>query len=411
MDFAFGPDEEQFRAEVREFFRCEVSSDEIDAMFWTEEAEPRWRLLKLMGRKGWLSLNWPVEYGGQGKPGTYRLILLEEMAYRGAPVGGFNTGGRIVAPTLMLYGSDEQKQQYLPEIAVGNIDFALGYTEPAAGSDLAALEMSAVDEGDYFRISGQKMFSSACHHSTHHWLAVRTDPVAPKHRGISLFMVDLSSPGITVKPLWAIEGTRTNVVYYDDVRVPRANLVGEKNRGFYYIATALSFERMFVVGEEIRILEELIRYAKRTPRGGRLLFEHEWVRGGLAEMVVAVRVGRLMSYKLAWMQSVGTIPTYEASQLKLYISEMRRKLADFAMRLLGHLGELQHGEPRSPSDQGIARFYDGALFWTIVGGTSEVQRNIIAQRGLGLPRKKARYLFGLERRAFVARFGGGSGIL
>ena len=239
MNFRFSPDEERFRQEVRAFLDKEVTEGVLQEIDSGQGFGPHsWELLRKLGAKGWLTPSWPKEYGGLGLSHIYRFIIQEELDYYGGLFIGRSTGASIAGPTILLYGSEEQKKEYLPRIARGEIEFALGYTEPQAGSDLAALEIRAVEDGEDYVMNGQKCFNTRSHFAQYHWLAARTDPNAPRHRGISLFIVDLSSPGITIRPMWTVGGTRTNEVFYDSVRVPKGNLVGEKNRGFYHIATA-----------------------------------------------------------------------------------------------------------------------------------------------------------------------------
>ena len=233
MDFRFSKEEEEFRKELGEFLDKELT-EEIARQNWEDKGlGPEGReFARKLGAKGWLGLGWPKEYGGQGGSPMYEFILVTELARRGAHIP--NDIARLMGgPTILRHGSEELKKEFLPRIARGEIEFALGYTEPQAGSDLAALEMRAVEDGDDYIMNGQKMFNTECHYADYHWLAARTDPDAPRHRGISLFVVDMNSPGITIRPLWTMSGERTNEVFYDNVRVPKRRMVGEKNRGFF----------------------------------------------------------------------------------------------------------------------------------------------------------------------------------
>jgi len=230
MDFGFSKEEEAFRQVVRDFLKKEVTPEIIkegeSGIGWGPHT---WGLVRKLGARGWLTPTWPKEYGGLGLPSIYRFIIHEELDYAEAlPHEALTVGAGVAGPTIMLYGSEEQKRDYLPRIARGEIEFALGYTEPQAGSDLASLQIKAEERGDHYVFNGQKVFNTRCHFSQYHWIAARTDPNVVKHRGISLFIVDLSSPGITLRPLWGIDGTRTNEVFYDNVIVPKKNLVGEK---------------------------------------------------------------------------------------------------------------------------------------------------------------------------------------
>jgi alkylation response protein AidB-like acyl-CoA dehydrogenase len=387
MDFRFTKEEERFRAEARRFFTAEVGGapplDPEDEAF-----VPKMRaILRKLGDRGWLTMTWPREYGGQDASPMYRFIILEEMALSGlTSSGGFNTGGRIVGPTLIQYGTEEQKKFFLPKIAKYEIDFALGYTEPEAGSDLASLKMQAIEDGDEFVITGQKMYNTTCHWAEYHWLAVRTDPKAPKHKGISLFMVDMKSPGIKLTPMYAVSGARTNAVFYDGVRVPKSRLVGEKNKGFYYASTALAYERIFNVGMHARMLENIIAYAKATKRHGKPLWEQLPLQREVARHAAKLRALRLLCYKVGWQMSNKIMPSYEASSLKVMISEFEKELVHTGMEMLGHYGELEAGSKYVLGEGAFAQAYHSAPLATITGGASEIQRNVIATRGLGLPR-------------------------
>jgi alkylation response protein AidB-like acyl-CoA dehydrogenase len=288
----------------------------------------------------------------------------------------------------MAYGTPEQKARFLPRIAAGEIDFALGYTEPEAGTDLASLSTRAVADGDDFIINGTKLYTSGAHRAEYVWLATRTDPEAPKHRGVSLFMVDLKSPGITVRPLWTMDGGRTNQTFYDNVRVPRENLVGEVNRGWYYVAHALDFERITVFTvATIRVgFDELVAFIKQASYDGYALKDDPEVRDQIARFSVELEVAQMLSYRVAWMVSKGEHPNYEASMLKVFCTEFQQRLYHYGTRILGLYGQLTPGSPHAPAGGRFERGHRSAVMPTFGAGSSEIQRNIIATRGLGLPR-------------------------
>lgn len=384
MDFGFSSDEEAFRHEVREFLRKEVTQrvkEEADSgIGWGPHI---WELVRKLGSKGFLTPTWPKEFGGLGLPPIYRFIVHEELDYAEAlPHEALTVGAGVAGPTIMLYGSPEQKKAYLPRIARGEIEFALGYTEPQAGSDLASLQLRAEERGDHFIFNGQKVFNTRCHFAQYHWIAARTDASVPKHRGISLFIVDLSSPGITLRPLWGIDGTRTNEVFYDNVRVPKENLVGEKNRGFYYTVTALEFERVLSVGRLTKTFEDLLRYVNNVPS----LKRDRLVRQQVAQTATDIEVAKLFVYRLAWLQNKRTVANYEAAASKLFSSELSQRMAAVGMEIMGLLGLLQRDSGRAPIEGKFEYLVRETLLNTIAGGTSEVMRNIIATRGLDLPR-------------------------
>ena len=384
MDFGFSKEEEAFRQVVRDFLKKEVTPEIIkegeSGIGWGPHT---WGLVRKLGARGWLTPTWPKDYGGLGLPSIYRFIIHEELDYAEAlPHEALTVGAGVAGPTIMLYGSEEQKRDYLPRIARGEIEFALGYTEPQAGSDLASLQIRAEEREDHYVFNGQKVFNTRCHFSQYHWIAVRTDPNVVKHRGISLFIVDLSSPGITLRPLWGIDGTRTNEVFYDNVIVPKKNLVGEKNRGFYYTVTALEFERVLSVGRVKKIFEELVDYVNKTPS----LRENDLVRQKIAQIATEIEVAKLFVYRLAWLQAKRTVANYEAAASKLFSSELSQRMAATGMEIMGLLGLLQGDSKRAPMHGKMEYLVRETLLNTIAGGTSEVMRNIIATRGLDLPR-------------------------
>lgn len=384
MDFGFSKEEDAFRQEVREFLRKEVTPQirqEADSgIGWGPHI---WELVRKLGAKGLLAPTWPKEYGGLGLPPMYRFIVHEELdSAEALPHEALTVGAGVAGPTIMLYGSEEQKKDYLPRIARGEIEFALGYTEPQAGSDLASLQLRAEDRGDHFVFNGQKVFNTRCHFAQYHWIAVRTDSNVPKHRGISLFIVDLTSAGITLRPLWGIDGTRTNEVFYDNVVVPKTNLVGEKNRGFYYTVTALEFERVLSVGRLTKTFEELVSYVNNTPS----LKRDYLVRQKIGQIATEIEVAKLFVYRLAWLQTKRTVANYEAAASKLFSSELSQKMAATGMEIMGLLGLLQKDSGRAPMHGKMEYLVRETLLNTIAGGTSEVMRNIIATRGLDLPR-------------------------
>ncbi len=383
MDFSFSAEEEKFKQEVEQFFIQEKEMAEGARKEWWESGlgfgPCCWDLLHKLGDRGWLCPTWPRKYGGLELPYIYRYIIMDEMDYY---AGLYNTTAvGMAGPVILAQGSEEQKNEYLLRIAKGEIEFALGYTEPQAGSDLAALDIRAEDKGDYFLINGQKMFNTRCHFSQYHWLGVRTKVAEKKHQGISLFIVDLKSPGISISPLWTIGNRRTNEVFYDDVKVPKNCLVGELNRGFYYIMEALTYERIFPLGGLRRQFEELVDYVKKIGKG-----KDPLVRQKLAELAIDVECVKLLSLKVAWMLNNDRVPTYESGMLKMCRTEVEHRLASIALQILGPFGQLSKGSRWSPLDGIFEQRYRDKLEFVIAAGTSEILKNVTAQRGLGLPR-------------------------
>ncbi len=389
MDFRFTPEQEQFREHVRAFIRDEVPPEmiaEIQAAADGSASEAGREFKRLLGQKGLLGISWPEEYGGGGKPLLYQFILTEELGYHGLPYGGLSLTS--VGPTLFRAGTEEQRQQYLGGILSGEYEFALGYSEPSAGTDLGSLQTRAVADGDDYVINGQKIYTSAAHYSTHIWLAARTDANEPKHRGVSLMIVPLDSPGITIRPLWTMGDGRTNEVFFEDVRIPRDNLVGEENRGFYVVAMALDYERAAVapISPLQRSLDELSRFTRDTSRNGAPLAEDPVVRRKLAELAVEVDVLRLFSYRNAWMIENELVPTKEASIAKVWSSELAQRMSAVALEIMGPRGQLKGGSKWAYLQGRFERMYRQTPLMRFGAGTNEIQRNIIAQRGLGLPR-------------------------
>jgi 3-oxocholest-4-en-26-oyl-CoA dehydrogenase alpha subunit len=386
LDFSLTPEQEAFQKQVRDFIaehltpelREEVEREQYAIGTLGKE------FVRLMGRQGWLGIGWPREYGGQGRGAIEQWLFLEQMAAENLPTGGLTLNS--AGPTLMRVGSERQKREYLPKILTGEIEFAIGYTEPNAGSDLASLQTRAVREGDSYVINGQKIYTSAAHHSTHIWLLARTDPKAPKHRGISILIVPIDAPGVTIRPLATMGSERSNEVFFEDVRVPAENLVGEENRGWYYVSMALDFERLMPHTRIRSYLERLIDYARNTVVDGRPLSTHPRVRITLARLAVEVEVLRLFSIRTAWMIERGQVPNAEASIFKIYMSELNEHIAVAAQDIMGPYATLRAEDPLAPLEGRLEKLYRAFPLYKFAGGTNEVMRNIIAQRGLGMPR-------------------------
>lgn len=387
----------KFRQEVRDFLDKELTPEVVQARELQRDRPydisplAREFARKLVAR-GWLAPRaprWPKEYGGVERSDEKQRILFEEFAARG--IGGGSEYGGIQGPVIMRHGSEEMKREYLPKIARGEIGFSLGYTEPNAGTDLASLEMRAVRDGDDYVINGQKVYSTGAHYSTHHWLAARTDPNSPKHRGISLFIVDLASPGITIRPLWTMGGEQTNEVFYDDVRVPVANRVGEENQGWSYVREALGVERIVMGGMAVTggrsVLDDLIDYAKETERGGRPLAEDPSVRQSLAQLAIENRIRRLFNYRTGWLMRKGVIPEVEAAIAKVWGNELDQRLGHIGTQIMGLYGQLESDSKWVPLDGRVEHRYLFTVHLSYGGGSHELMRSLIATRGMGLPRE------------------------
>ena len=391
MDFGYTREEEEFRERLGKFLDRELT-EEIARQNWEDlGVGPEAReFSRKLAAEGFLGMSWPKEYGGQGLAPNFDFILLDELGKRWGAHIPLDVGYTMVGHTIMQRGSEEMKREFLPKIIRGEIEFCLGYTEPNAGSDLAAMKMRAVEEGDYYVINGQKTFNTEAHYSEYHWLAARTDPrpETSKHRGISLFIVDLNSPGITIRPLITMSGEQTNEVFYENVRVPKGRLVGEKNKGFYYMLEAIDSERnhVFTPCRLLHILEGLVRYVKETDFKGKPLAESPSVRDKLAQIAVELEVAQVFADHSRWMESNEIPMTYEPEIVKVFLSELEQRMVDAGMQILGLYCQLEAGSRRAPLKGRVEWYFLHSFMTTIGAGTSEVGRNVIAQRGLGLPR-------------------------
>jgi len=389
MDFEFTEEEEKFRKEFNEFLDKEMTP-EIARQNCTDLClGPEGReFARKMGAKGYLGAGWPEEYGGTGGSPMLEVILIKELALRGAHVP--NEFARLMCGhTILKYGSEEIKREFIPRIARGEIEFALGYTEPQAGSDLAALEMRAVEEGDYYIVNGQKMFNTGCHYADYHWLAVRTNPDAvKKHQGISLFVVDMDSPGVTINPIQTMSTLRTNEVFYDNVRVPKSRLVGEINRGFSYVIDALNNERLTLYPLEFLypVISGLTRYVQETTCNGKSLAEDPIIRRKLAQLRICYEVGRVLQMRTHWMICHGAPVTYESMVSKIFSTEFQKRLSKIGVELLGLYGQLTEASKFAPLKGQIELLYRASILPTLGAGSSELSKNIIAQWGLGMPK-------------------------
>ena len=390
MDFNFTAADDAFRQQLRDFVQQELPPDWEGGGRWPEEWN--WELTRNLRRKmaerGWLTMHWPEEYGGQNASPVRSAIYNEELAYLRAP-GRDIFGVRMLGPTLMIHGSEEQKQTHLPPVARGEVQWCQGYSEPESGSDLASLSTRAVRDDDEYIINGSKIWTTLGHRADWIMLLARTDPDAPKHRGISFILVDMKTPGIQVRPIINMAGGHEfNEIVFDNVRVPVANVVGEENRGWYVAVTLLDFERSGIDYSAMgrRLLDEVRRYAQETNANGRPLMQTPWVRNLLADRYIECEVARLMAYNVAYMQGQGLVPNKEASMSKVFGSETLQRVTGAGMEVLGLYGTLDRSEKWAPLRGRIQEHWMTSFSHKIAAGTSEVQRNIIAGRGLGLPR-------------------------
>jgi alkylation response protein AidB-like acyl-CoA dehydrogenase len=338
-----------------------------------------------LAARGYLGMSWPREYGGKALPGIYEYLLNEELSARGAPQIGKGVG--CVGKTIIRHGSERLKREFLPRILNAEIEFALGYSEPSAGSDLASLNLRAVRDGEDWVLNGQKTFTTSAHFADWYWVAARTDPSLPKHKGISLFLVPMDHPGLTVHAIETVGGHRTNQVFFDDVRVYQDYLVGEENRGWVYICEALDYERftLYTISPLLNKFAALVGAIKAARRDAKPLAAGDKVRRRLGHLAGEVELAKMLQRRVVAAAAKGGVPAIEAAMFKLYSTELGQRLADTAMELLGPMSLLSHGADGAPDDGRWEHSYRATLVDTIGGGSSEVQKNIIARRGLGLP--------------------------
>lgn len=403
MDFSDSPQEAAFRQEVREFIKRELPPtltrrEAGGAAFevtigWLSRPE-HWQAvggwLKKLSDRGWIAPAWPKEYGGAGLTVMEQFIFNYEMAMVGAPRSPNVIGLGWVGPTLILYGTEEQKRRHLPPLLKNELFWCQGFSEPEAGSDLANIQTRAVRDGDDYVINGQKIWTSGAQVTQWMILLARTDPDAPKHKGISYFLIDMKSPGITVRPLPNMAGRQDfNEVFFDNVRVAKDNLVGEENRGWYIATTTLNFERSGIAsgvshGLTVRAFVEYARQHRDDPAC--TIARDPLVRYELADRTIEAQVEQMLNYRVIGVQARGMVPSKEASIAKLYSTELDQRIAATALSLLGLHGQLLRDSPHAVMNGRPASTYLWATTSTVGGGTSEIQRNIIAQRGLGLPK-------------------------
>ncbi|MFE3198721.1 acyl-CoA dehydrogenase family protein [Embleya sp. NPDC055664] len=391
MDFDFSPDQTAFSETVERFLDANPDPEVFDVtrenMAQVVDTPARRAYMRKMADQGWLGITWPEEWGGQDGDGVYEYLLNEALAGRGGPQIGKGVG--IIGKTLLAHGSDKLKAEFLPKILNNEVEFAVGYSEPEAGSDAASMKLRAVRDGEGWRLNGQKTWTTSAHFAEWYWVGARTDPDAPKHHGITLFLVPMDHPGITVRAIWTMGDERTNDVFFDDVWVSDEYVVGELNKGFQYISQALDLERftMFSFAPIQQRLNVLTEYVKEATRDDEPLREDPIVRKQLATLVTEAAVARLLGLRVvAAAAGGGKPPTVEASGYKLYATELSKRLANASMDIASPGTQLRVGTEDAPMAGRADSTYRYTVLDTIGGGTSEVQKNIIARRGLGLPK-------------------------
>ena len=389
MHIGYTPEQLALRDELRGYF-SELMTPELveETTGGGEGGGPHFRAaMKKLGRDGWLGIGWPVELGGQGRTPIEQYVFASEVQRAGFPLPMLTL--ETVGPTLMRFGTEAQKQEFLPKILAGEVFFAIGYSEPNAGTDLASLVTRAEPDGDDWVINGQKVWTSLAEHSDYVWLAVRTDPQAKKHRGISIFLVPLDAEGITISPIWTLGGVRTNATYYENVRVPASALVGPVNQGWGLITNQLNRERvsLMVHGPMEGLLEDVVDYARKQKLAdGTRLLDQRFVQHNLARVRAGLEALKLLSWKQAWSIANESLHPADASATKVYGSEFRVEAYRLLLEVAGHRGTLRKGSPGAALQGRIERSYRAATILTFGGGTNEIQRDIISAAGLGMPR-------------------------
>lgn len=389
MYLDYTPEQKQLQAELRAYFAQLMTPELQDEIAETESGGPHYHAaLQRMGSDGWLGMGWPAQYGGKGRPAIEQFIFFDEVQRAGFPIPLLTLN--TVGPTLMKYGTDEQRELFLPKILAGKLHFSIGYTEPEAGTDLASLKTSAKRDGDHYIVNGQKIYTSLADVADYIWLAVRTDPDASPHKGISILIVDRKAPGVQLVPMKTLGDNKTYTTFYENVRVPAGMLVGKENEGWRLITSQLNHERvsLFTAGIVDRFYQETLSWAleARRPDGTRVA-DIPWVRSNLARVKAGVDVLRLYNWRQAWnIETTGDLPPQEASAVKVYGSEFYVESSRLLMEVLGALGTLKRGSPGAITKGRLEHYYRATLVLTFGGGTNEIQRDIIAMAGLRMPK-------------------------
>jgi 3-oxocholest-4-en-26-oyl-CoA dehydrogenase alpha subunit len=390
MFLEYTPEQQALRKELREYF-AQLLTPEVRAELGEpgEGSELFRTLVQQVGKDGWLGIGWPKEYGGQGRPATDQFIFFDEVQRAGAPFPFVTLN--TVGPTIMRFGSEEQKAFFLPGILAGDINFAIGYTEPEAGTDLASLRTRAVLDGDEWVVNGNKVFTSGANQADYVWLACRTDPDAPKHKGISILVVPTASPGFKCTPIVTVGGNTTTATFYDDVRVPKGNIVGDVNAGWQLITTQLNHERVGLAamgGLAHRLWDEVLDWCRATGSddGGRML-DVSWVQMDLARAHARLEAMKLLNWRMAAALDAGALAPADSSAVKVYGTETLVDVYRTLLGILGSAGYLPPGSPGAVLEGDVERAGRAAQINTFGGGVNEVQREIIASAGLGMARR------------------------
>ncbi|MDJ0848342.1 MAG: acyl-CoA dehydrogenase family protein [Myxococcota bacterium] len=388
MEIGYDDEQQALRRELRAYYDRLLTPEIREELHRGQGVGPTMReVVRQMGKDGWLGIGWPKEYGGQGRSEIEQFIFFDESMSAGAPVPMLTVN--TVGPTIMRMGSEEQKKEFLPRILAGEIHFCIGYSEPQAGTDLAALSTRAERDGDDYIVNGSKLWTSLASDADYCWLAVRTDPDAAKHAGISILITDMKSPGIRIDPLDLLSMHDINAVFFDDVRVPAKNIVAGENKGWKLITSQLNHERVTICSSGIleRAFEDVRRWARetKTPDGGRVI-DQEWVQVNLARVYAGLEFLRLINWKVAWSSTQGKLDPADASTTKVFGTEWYCESFRLLMEVLGPRGYLKRGSPEAVLAGHLETLYRSLLILTFGGGTNEIQRDLIGLFGLGFPR-------------------------
>jgi len=391
LRYTFTEEDEKFRQELRSWIRNEIP---VNFEKWHgvneagEDFEYGLKIRRKLAKKGWLTMAWPKEYGGQGASYMKQVIFNEEMSYHRMP-GRDGFGAKMLGPTLMVHGTEEQKKRFLPPIANGEVQWCQGYSEPDSGSDLASLKLKVEDKKDHWLVNGTKVWTSMAHKATWIFFLGRTDPDAPKHKGISFFVANIEDSGIEVQPIINMGNEHYfNQVIFNNVKIPKDSLIGELNRGWYIAATLLDFERSGVEypSSAKRNFEEIIQFVKKNKNSsGEPLIQDPYINKTLVDLDLDIEAARLMAYEVAYLQSQGEVPSIEGSVAKILGTTLTQKIAKIGTDFSGLYGQLT--DSSAPFDGKYLKQQLHVTAFTIFAGTTEIQKNIIATRGLGLPRE------------------------
>jgi len=388
MEIGYTAEQEALRQELRQYYGSLLTPEIQAELAVSNGIGPTVRrVVAQMAKDGWLGIGWPKEYGGQGRSAIEQFIFFEESMRCGAPVPMLTIN--TVGPTIMDFGTPEQKEFFLPKILAGEIHFCIGYTEPNAGTDLAALSTRAVRDGDEYVINGAKIFTSLAGDADYIWLATRTDPEASKHKGISMFIVPMDTPGIRVVPMKLLGDHNINYTFYEDVRVPATNLVGGENMGWTLITNQLNHERVTLCSPGIidRVLSDVRAWAQDTKLpDGRRVIDQEWVQEHLARVYCELEFLKLINWKVAWQATKGRLDVADASSIKVFGTEFYMRAFRLLMEVIGQAGYLKRGSPAAVIAGRLEMYSRSMIILTFGGGTNEIQRDLIAIFGLGLPR-------------------------